>query len=298
MSGRWFGLVLALFVVDLRAQDVQPRAFTPAPTGVNTVGLGYTYSTGAVLFDKTIPIDDANGDIHAFGLVYSRSIGLFGMSGRVDAVLPFATGTWSGEVAREQSTTSRTGLGDPTIRLALFFVGAPAMTPEEYAQHRSGRRTMLGAMLRLSAPLGQYDPELLINIGSNRWSVSPQLGFSHISGRMLVEAYASAWLLSANSEFLGTMRREQDPLFAFQLHVGYLFKRGFWLAVSTRQSFGGAVRVDGGDKLEPETNNRIGLTLAIPIYGRVTLRLVATTPLTTRIGNDYDSFGASLQTSF
>ena len=44
--------------VILMAQDVQPRVYAPAPTGVNVLTLGYAYSSGDVLFDKTIPIEE------------------------------------------------------------------------------------------------------------------------------------------------------------------------------------------------------------------------------------------------
>lgn len=116
----------------LKAQDVQPRVYSPAPVGVNLFTLGYAFSTGAVLFDKTIAIEDATAEIHSITAAYSRSIGLFGMAGRADVALPLVTGDWAGVVAKTVQTTSRTGFGDPVLRFALFFFGAPALTPEEF----------------------------------------------------------------------------------------------------------------------------------------------------------------------
>ena len=58
------GIVL-MQVGGLDAQDVQPQVYVPAPVGVNLFTMGYAFSTGAVLFDKTIPIEDANADIHS-----------------------------------------------------------------------------------------------------------------------------------------------------------------------------------------------------------------------------------------
>jgi hypothetical protein len=153
----------------------------------------------------------------------------------------------------------------------------------------------VGATLRLRVPLGQYDPNKLVNLGSNRWVFSPQLGVSYLNGSILLEAYAGAYFFTDNDEFLGTSTSSQDPLFAFQVHVGYRFRRGFWLAASSRQSIGGETEVDGGDKLAPEANNRVGLTLAVPVAGRYALRFAATTGITATVGNDYSTFAVAWQ---
>jgi hypothetical protein len=116
-----------------------------------------------------------------------------------------------------------------------------------------------------------------------------------LAGRLLLEAYAGAYFFTDNDEFLGTSTLSQDPLFTFQVHVGYRFRRGFWLAASSRQSLGGATEIDGGDKLASEANNRVGLTLAVPIAGRYALRFVATTGITATVGNDYSTFAVAWQ---
>jgi hypothetical protein len=119
--------------------------------------------------------------------------------------------------------------------------------------------------------------------------LSPQVGVSHVAGHLLFEAYASAWFFTDNTEFLVTRTQSQAPLWAFQIHVGYLFKRGIWLAASTRQSWGGALSVDGGEKLSAEANNRVGLTVGVPVGSRYALRAAASTALTTSSGNDYNN---------
>jgi hypothetical protein len=288
---------LCLFVpAGLVCQDVQPRVYTPAPVGVNLITLGYGYSAGAVLFDKTIPIEDAEADIHSLNLAYSRSIGLLGMAGRVDVAVPFVIGDWEGAVTQTFQTASRNGFADPVLRFAVFFVGAPALKREEFAVFRP--KTIVGATLRAGVPLGQYDPTRLVNLSSHRWTLSPQLGVSHLAGRFILEASAGVWLFTDNGEFLGTSTQAQDPLYTFQAHVGYRFPRGLWIAASSRQSLGGAIRIDGGDKLAIEANNRVGLTLGVPIGRRYAIRLAATTGVTATVGNDYRTVAAAWQMVF
>jgi hypothetical protein len=291
----WVVLVLQAAAI-LNAQDVQPRVYTPAPTGVNLLTLGYAYSTGSVLFDKTVPIEDATGNIHSFNLAYSRSIAVFGLAGRADVAVPFVTGDWEGEVANSVQRTSRTGIGDPVIRYSLFIFGAPALTREEFAGFQP--KTIVGVTMRMQLPLGQYDASKIINLGSNRWVFSPQIGLWHVVDQFTFEAYAGVWFFTDNTKFLGTQIKSQDPLVTFQAHVSYLFPNGNWIAVSSRQSLGGAVTIDGTDRLEPEANNRLGLTFSVPVMSRYSLKLFATTGIKATMGNDYSTFGVAWQVIF
>jgi hypothetical protein len=278
------------------AQDVQPRVYVPVPVGMNGISLAYVYSTGALLFDKTLPVENVTGDVHSVMGAYSRSLGFFGMSARADVAVPFVDGDWTGEYSGTDQVTSRTGIADPMLRFAVFFAGAPALTRDEFASFHP--KTVLGATLRIRVPLGLYVADEVINIGSNRWTFSPQLGISHEMGRLVIEAYAAAWFFTKNDEFLGTSTLSQDPIVAFQLHLSYIFRHGLWVAISPRQSVGGATSVDGGDELDPETNNRVGVTLAVPIAHRYSVKAGATTALTTTVGNDYDTLLAALQTAW
>jgi hypothetical protein len=285
-----------LLPVPSAAQDVQPRSYTPAPVGVNVVSLTYVYSDGPVLFDKTLPIEDAVGTMHSLNLGYSRTLGIADRSARVDLGVPWVTGSWEGVVLNSTGEASRTGFGDPLVRFSWYVVGAPALTGEEFARFHP--RTVLGVALRVRVPLGQYDAKSLVNLGSNRWSFSPHVGVSHVTGRFLLEAQASAWYFTSNPEFLGTGNLTQKPLYALQGHVGYLGPRGWWIAVSSRQSLGGSVSVDGGDYASYEANNRIGLTVAAPVGGRYSLRFAATTDLAGTVGNQYDTFLVSGSVAF
>ena len=282
----------------VEAQDVQPRVYTPAPVGVNAITLNYAFSTGGLLFDKTVPVENVVGDVHSISPAYSRTLGVFGLSARADIVVPFVVGEWTGDVdVRGETTTSRTGFGDPMARFALFLVGAPARSPEEFVKSRT--RTVLGATVRVRVPLGQYDAGRLINLGSNRWGFSPRLGVSHIAaGRLLLEAYAATWFFTDNTAFLGANTFSQNPLVVFQVHAAYLFTPAFWLAISSRQSLGGTTSVNGGEAVNPESNNRIGLTLGLPLSPRHSLRFMASTGVTATVGNEYDTFSVSWQGAF
>ncbi|UCE69815.1 MAG: transporter [Flavobacteriaceae bacterium] len=290
-------VVLIILVPGIHsAQDVQPRVYAPVPTGVNLLTLGYAYSGGAVLFDKTIPIDNVRADIHSFTAAYSRSTGLFGKAGRFDVAVPLVAGNWDGAVLGELDSTSRFGIGDPVLRYAAFIIGAPALSKEEFAGFQP--KTIVGLTMRVQVPLGQYDANKLINLGSNRWVFSPQIGVWHVIGKFTLEAYSGVWFFTDNQRFLGTQVRSQEPLFTFQIHASYTFDNGIWIAASSRQSLGGAVTVDNGDRLDPETNNRLGLSLSVPVGSKYTIKVVGTTGTTATVGNNYDTLALAWQVVF
>ena len=298
-SRRWllWCLCLGAAIVppDLCAQDVQPRALSPAPIGSNLISLGYSFSTGAVLTDKTIPVQNIDGDIHMISAAYGRAFGFFGLAAKADAIVPFVTGRWSGRIQEAQldSTVTRTGLGDPVARFMFFFAGAPALRGPEFVRNRA--KTLAGASLRLRMPLGQYDPMKIINIGANRWMFSPRVGVSQTIGRSLLELYTAGWLFTDNSEFLGENVQSQNPMLTIQLHYVYVFGPGFWAAAGTRQSFGGQVYVNGEKSGDTQTNNRIGVSLTVPVSRRQGVKVAFTFGLSTAAGNDYNTFAGAWQ---
>lgn len=192
-----------------QAQEFEPRLLTNVPVGTNFVLAGYGFASGNVLLDPAVPIEGLNANLHTFIMAYVRSVDIFSLSGKVDAVVPFAAGDWTGRFERQDSVRSVTGLGDPRIRMSVNFVGSPALEKTEYVDWE--QQTIVGASLQVIMPLGQFDPTKLINLGSNRWTFRTQLGVSHAMGSWILEAAAAAWLFTDNQEFFGGLELEQRP---------------------------------------------------------------------------------------
>jgi hypothetical protein len=89
-------VAIVMLAGSVHAQDLQPRAFSPAPTGLNTVLLGYSNSSGNVFFDQALLIEDATGEVHGATASYVRTFGMFGKLAKLAAVIPFAWGDWEG----------------------------------------------------------------------------------------------------------------------------------------------------------------------------------------------------------
>ena len=73
------------------AQDIEPRAYSNAPVGVNFLIAGYAYTEGGLAFDPSLPVKDPQLETHSAVLAYARVLDLWGKSGKVDAIVPY---TW------------------------------------------------------------------------------------------------------------------------------------------------------------------------------------------------------------
>ncbi|MGD9328860.1 MAG: hypothetical protein PVH48_07840, partial [Cyclobacteriaceae bacterium] len=57
-------LLILLFSGPARSQELEPRALTNVPIGMNFLFMGYSFSQGDLLLDPALPIEDLDGTIH------------------------------------------------------------------------------------------------------------------------------------------------------------------------------------------------------------------------------------------
>lgn len=291
-----FGLLLAAAVATPAvacAQEMEPRAFSPSPVGVDFLFVGYARSTGGVLTDPSLPVDDVEATVNAGVLGYGRTFSLFGHLANAGLVVPRVSGHFTGTLDGEDAEASRSGFGDLKLRLATNLIGAPALSPAEFAARKP--TTTLGVSLTVSAPTGEYHPDKLINVGTNRWAVKPEIGLSHPIGKWYLEAMAGVWFFDDNHDFFGGQLREQDPLKSVQAHVSYTFRPKLWLAFNATFYDGGRTTVNGARKDDRQSNSRYGLTFSTPISRSQSLKLYWNDGATTRIGSDFTTYGITWQ---
>jgi len=289
-----FALTLAILcsalTIHLPAQELEPRAMAAAPVKMNVLVLGYAYSSGNVLLDQSIPIEDGKAKFSAFGLAYLTTVNIFGRLAKLDVAIPFSSGKWEGLLLGEPVNTTQTGFGDPAVRLGINLIGSPALYGREFLTFRE--RFTLATSLQVRLPLGKYSEDRLVNLGSNRWMFRPTIGAALQLGRWVMEASLSAWFFTRNNQhFSGVMW--QEPLFAAQMHLAYNFRRGFWLAASFGKSRGGKTIVNDVPLSDVQNNTRYGLTLAVPIAGGHAVTLSFSSGIVTRYGTNFDTYACS-----
>jgi len=241
-------ILLAVFVLpeQAKAQDLEPRRWGHLPTGMNLVGLGYAYTDSFVYFSPFWKITDTSARINSYAVSAIHTFDLAGKSARISFLLPFVSGRWEGNVDEQFEVVHRNGFADPRLRLSVNLYGAPALKGTEYTQYRAqhATNTVVGASLAVSAPLGQYDADELINISGNRWTVRPQIGVVHSRGPWSFELTGSLFLFSDNKDFFDHARLEQKTLYAAQAHVIYDFEPDLWVSLSTAYAARGRVYLE------------------------------------------------------
>jgi hypothetical protein len=283
----------ALSAGPARAQSIEPRAYAPAPVGVNFLIAGYTDSRGGLATDGSLPVTDPKLEVHGPIVAYIRSLDLAGRSAKIDVIMP--TGTLTGSAVYQGQTLHRevSGIGDPLVRLSVSLVGAPALQPSDFRSYRQD--LVVGASLQVQVPLGQYDDAHLVNLGAHRWSFKPELGLSKAMGRWTVELTASATIYTANNDFFGLGRRTQQPIYGAGAHAIYNLRSGPWISLDATYYTGGQTQLNGGDERELQRNWRIGVTAAMPVTRRASIKLNASQGVSARTGNNYDLFGVAWQ---
>ena len=286
-------LLLLLGPAIAAAQSLDPRAYANAPIGLNFLIVGYQYSTGGVAFDPSVPLENGHSRVNAVPLAYVRSLDVFGNAGSIGLVLPFANLSGSATFNGVEQDRKITGIADPAVRFAVNFYGAPALNAEQFKAYRQD--LIVGASVVVTAPLGQYDPGRVANLGTNRWSAKPELGLSKALDVWTVELSTGVTLFTKNDDLLQGNVREQDPLYSAQVHLTRQFGRGMWGAISTTYYEGGRTTLNGVPRDDRQSGSRIGLTFAFPLAPKQSLKLYASTGIYARTGTDFDTVGVAWQ---
>jgi Putative MetA-pathway of phenol degradation len=257
----------------VHAQALEPRSYANTPVGINFLLLGYGYTEGDVGFDASLPVTDAKIHVHGGLLAYARSLDVWGLSGKVLAVLPFAEASGSAKVVGQERDRQVFGLADPLLRISVNFFGAPALSMEEFPTYRQD----------------------IIVVGTNRWSFKPELGLSKAWGPLTLEAAAGVTFYTANDDFFGGKRRTQEPLYSLQGHLSYNFRPGLWVGLDGTYYTGGRTTTDGVKDSNFQGNSRLGVTFALPVNRHTSIKLYASTGVSTRTGSNFDAVGIAGQ---
>jgi hypothetical protein len=292
---------LACFVIlserPARGQDLEPRAYSASPVGTTFLVAALVHSTGDVIFDPSIPVSDVSASVNGLAMGFGRTFGLAGRLANASLAVPYSWGTIQGRVFEQTGQVSRDGMADMRIRLSVNLRGAPALTPSEFAKRTRG--ALVGASLTVAAPIGEYYPSKLINLGTNRWAFKPEVGLSKPAGPWDLETYVGIWFFTENPVFFpGTVVRRQDTMFVWQGHASYTFRRRAWLAGDATWYRGGTVHLNDGPGTGQQNNLRYGATLSWPLGRRQSIKASYTAGAIVRSGSDFRTVGITWQMFF
>lgn len=238
-------------------------------------GVGYAYTDADIGFDPVLQLDDVEMELHTWVAKYVYTFALLGTSARIELAQGWQQGRWEGRLSGAPAATEREGASDTIARFAMNLYGAPALAGKDFAAYRVDHRveTIIGVAVVAQFPTGEYFSDRLINLGSNRYTITPQLGVQHNRGDLSIEYTGSAWFYTDNTEFFGGNTLEKDPLFAAQAHVVYQLPARCWASVSGAYTYGGETVVNGVDSDDLDENFILAVSVGFPLYGPLSGKL-------------------------
>jgi hypothetical protein len=302
-SPGYIALLLALLGAahSAPAQELNPRAYLITPVGTNTLNLAYSHLEGNPDLSGAAPIADASGKVDLAALGYYRALDFFGRSANVAVAIPYAAGDLSGTVADVPRRVARSGFLDSSLRLSVNLIGGPAMELNEFSTWR--QQILLGVSLKIVAPTGQYDPTVLVNLGTNRWAFKPEIGYSQRWDHWVLDGYAAVWFFTTNPEFFshnqhvaGVETKAQSPVAAVEAHLSYDVRPRLWISLDANFWSGGETGINGvANRATYQRNSRVGVTASIPINARNSIKFSYSDGAYVQYGGNYRIISASWQ---
>ncbi|MFZ2170049.1 MAG: transporter [Methylococcaceae bacterium] len=279
--------------LPVSATDIEPRAYSNIPIGVNFLLAGYGYTKGNVTVAPSVPIENGKMEIHNTVFAYVRSLDFWGKSGKVDIIIPEAWLSGQAEVLGRPENREISGFADPLFRLYVNLFGASALSMKEFANYKQD--TIIGASLAVSPPGGQYDSQKLVNIGTNRWTIKPEIGLSKAWGPLIAEFAAGVFVFTDNDQPFRAKTQEQTPIYALQGHLIYSFGLGIWGALDANYYTGGRTIRDGKIADNLQQNWRVGATLSFPVNRQNSIKISGNTVVHSRTESFFDTIGITWQ---
>jgi hypothetical protein len=238
---------VACFPVATSAQMARDFLNAPVDTFGGYVDFVFTRGQSAPSSDLPLPNDLVLTRLASPNILYH-----FPLRKRyagVSTALPYS------RVRAVDGEIDTVGISDPTFSYHMNIFGLPAFTRDEMAT--AIPQTFLTAHLIVSAPLGSYDRNAPVNVGSNRWSFTPlvNLDITLDKGVSWIDVYAQGRFFTNNTEFQVDKTLSQDLLLVLTAHYSHNIGKRFWASIGVHYDHGGETSIDN----VPQNNTANGI---------------------------------------
>ena len=273
--------LLELICQQASAQEIEARAYSNAPIGINFVtgGIAQAKSGSYTLTTEAVNL--------------TRIIDVFGQSGRISLLLPYAQLSGTGSLGPQNINASAEGLSDPVVKISANLYGAPALSLEEFNNYKQD--LIIGTSLAASIPWGKYNSEQMLNVGANRSLIQPAIGASQAIGPWRLELAGMATIYTNNTSFLGSNTLSQNPIYSSEAHAIYYFQNTAYISADATYFIGGQKYVNGTAISGSQENWRFGSTFSYPINKHNSIRLTGSKGVYSNTNTDYTALGISWQ---
>ena len=252
------------------AQFTEPHTYDNTPVGTNQLELAYAYAHANASIDTSLIVAGARFNLNQGAVTYTRYFGFVHRAAWVEASVPLAD--LSGSISGTNIHGSATGTGDSSYAVAALLMGGPALSVAQFADYKP--TTTVGMSLTITAPTGEYNPNKLLNLGSDRWSFKPEIAVSHPFGpqkKWEIEAYANSYFFTDNTSYHGREILRQHALPGIEGHISYSFIDSLWASLDARYSFRGSTLVNGVNQNNAQQNFGLGSEVNVSLNPRNSL---------------------------
>jgi hypothetical protein len=274
-------LLVTLLPILCQAQEIEARAYSNAPIGMNfvTAGIAQAKSGSYTLNTEAVSL--------------THVLDLAGQSGRLTLTVPYAELSGVGRVGGQSINASAEGLSDPMIKASVNLYGAPALTNGQFLSYQQD--LIIGASLAATIPWGKYNSSQMVNVGANRSLIQPGVGLSQAIGPWRLELAGMATIYTSNTNYMGSNTLSQNPVYSGETHAIYYFPNTAWISADATYFTGGQTYVNGIPASGTQENWRFGSTLSYPIDKQNSIRLSGSKGVYSRTDTSYNAIGISWQ---
>ena len=273
--------LLGFFCQQVQSQEIEARAYSNAPIGINFITGGIAQAKSG---SYTLTTEAAN---------LTRIIDVFGQSGRISLLVPYAQLSGTGSIRAQNMNASAEGLSDPVVKISANLYGAPSLSLEEFKNYQQD--LIIGASLAASIPWGKYNNEQMLNVGANRSLIQPAIGASQAIGPWRLELAGMATIYTSNTSFLGSNTLSQNPIYSSEAHAIYYFQNTAYISADATYFMGGQKYVNGTAISGSQENWRFGSTFSYPINKQNSIRVTGSKGVYSSTNTDYSALGISWQ---
>jgi hypothetical protein len=273
--------LLGFFCQQVQSQEIEARAYSNAPIGINFITGGIAQAKSG---SYTLTTEAAN---------LTRIIDVFGQSGRISLLVPYAQLSGTGSIRAQNMNASAEGLSDPVVKISANLYGAPALSLEEFKNYQQD--LIIGASLAASIPWGKYNNEQMLNVGANRSLIQPAIGASQAIGPWRLELAGMATIYTSNTSFLGSNTLSQNPIYSSEAHAIYYFQNTAYISADATYFMGGQKYINGTAISGSQENWRFGSTFSYPINKQNSIRVTGSKGVYSSTNTDYSALGISWQ---
>ena len=279
----WVTVAIVRIPDQAYAQFTDPHTYDNTPAGTNQLELAYGYARANASIDTSLIVTGARFNVNQASITYTRYFGFLRHLAWVEAGVPLAD--LNGSVSGTNIQGSTTGTGDSSYAVGFLLTGGPALSVTEFANHKP--TTTVGMSLTITAPTGQYNPDKLLNLGSDRWSFKPEIAVSHPFGpeqKWEAEAYANSYFFTDNTSYRGREVLRQRALPGLEGHISYSLLDNLWASFDARYSSRGLTFVNDVNQNNAQQNFSLGSEVNVSLNHRNSLVFVFAKALVHRNG--------------